>query len=315
METFPSEFIRNVIGLRGDAGREWLRRLPEIVGILEQKWSLTALPHYALSYNFVAPAVRADGSPVVLKIGFPQSDVPQEIAALSRMNPQGVCRVLDFDAANEAVLLERVSPGTMLAELCYAGRDDEATRHAAQAMRHIHAPASNPEEPSWFAFDTLAQWGEGFVRLRERLHGGTGPFPADLVDTAEGLWRDLLASSPPPVLLHGDLHHDNLLAGERAPYLVIDPKGVIGDPAYETAPFLLNPNPFLKNYPEPDRLTARRIAILSEELDIERERIQSWGVAFAVLSAWWYIEDSDEFTHDGFTADVTAAEFIRAAKI
>ncbi len=87
------------------------------------------------------------------------------------------------------------------------------------------------------------------------------------------------------MLLHGDLHHDNILAAERAPWLALDPKGVAGEPAYEVGALMRNPRP------QPAEVLARRASILAEVLDIDRQRILGWSFAQAVLSAWWNIED------------------------
>jgi len=76
-------------------------------------------------------------------------------------------------------------------------------------------------------------------------------------------------------------------------WLAIDPKGVIGPGGYEVGPFLINPVPDFLNGSNPIGRTEKRIAILSEMLDMERERIRSWAICHAVLSAWWSIEDND----------------------
>ena len=80
-----------------------------------------------------------------------------------------------------------------------------------------------------------------------------------------------------PVLLHGDLHHDNILSAERAPWLAIDPKGLVGEPAYETGAWLRNSHPELLNSPHPARTLARRIDQLAAELNSERARIHGWA--------------------------------------
>src|SRR5437016_8718272 len=90
--------------------------------------------------------------------------------------------------------------------------DEHATRVAAQIMRELWQPP-----PSNSAFPTTAQWADGLRRLRTRFDGGTGPFPRALVEIAELLFRELLASSEAPVLLHGDLHHFNILSSDRRP--------------------------------------------------------------------------------------------------
>ena len=96
--------------------------------------------------------------------------------------------------------------------------------------------------------------------------------------------------------MHGDFHHFNILSSERG-WLIIDPKGVIGPAGYEVGPFLINPWGDLlsgNNYRE---MTKRRIDILHERLGFERERIREWGLAHAVLSAWWSIEDHTDWEY------------------
>jgi streptomycin 6-kinase len=100
------------------------------------------------------------------------------------------------------------------------------------------------------------------------------------------------------MLLHGDLHQENILSAERQPWLAIDPKGVIGEPAYETGALLCNMLPHLLQMPHPERVLARRIAQLSAELGLERARIRDWGLAQAVLSAWWCVEDFGQIGAD-----------------
>jgi streptomycin 6-kinase len=145
-----------------------------------------------------------------------------------------------------------------------------------------------PPEPQ---FPTTAQWAAGLGRLRAAFDGGVGPFPGDLVALAEALFAELLADSAEPVLLHGDLHHDNILAAQRTPWLAIDPQGVIGEPAYEVGAWLRNPLPWLWQSAAPTDLLRRRLHILAAELGIDWARLAAWGLAQAVLSAWWDYED------------------------
>ena len=111
------------------------------------------------------------------------------------------------------------------------------------------------------------------------------------IEEAETLFAELSASMAAPVLLHGDLHHDNILAAQRHPWLAIDPKGLIGEQAYETGALLRNPLQQLLQVPQPSRILSRRIDQLAEELALDRMRIRGWGLAQAVLSAWWSVED------------------------
>ena len=131
-----------------------------------------------------------------------------------------------------------------------------------------------------------------------------------LVEEAEGLFAELLASQAAPVLLHGDLHHDNILSATRAPWLAIDPKGVIGEPAYEVGALLRNWQPTLFAMADPARATARRVDQLAEALGIDRACIRGWGLAQAVLSAWWTIEDSGY----GWEPTIACADLLAAVK-
>ncbi|GIV80362.1 MAG: streptomycin 6-kinase [Litorilinea sp.] len=284
MQPIPTDFARRMVELHGPRGEAWLRELPRLVDACARRWSLQVLPHFpGLSYNYVAPAVDRNGTPLVLKLGVPTAELSSEIAALRFYDGYGIARLLDADEAQGALLLERLQPGT---ELITLEDDEQATAIAAQVMRELWRPIP-PDHP----FPTVATWGAGFARLRAHFQGGTGPFPPELVARAEGIFAEFLASMAEPVLLHGDLHQYNILASTRRPWLALDPKGIVGEPAYEPGAFLRNPLPDLLTWPQPARALARRIHIFAEILELERERILGWGMAQAVLSAWWSYED------------------------
>jgi len=166
---------------------------------------------------------------------------------------------------------------------------------------HRPLPAEHP-------FPTIADWGRGFARLRAAFDGTTGPFPPALVDQAVTLFADLLASQAAPVLLHGDLHQGNILRAARAPWLALDPKGVAGEPAYDVGAFLRNPLPGLLQGPDPRGLLARRIAIFAERCGFPRDRVRGWGLAQAVLSAWWTYEDHGRLGTDALAVAELLAE-------
>ncbi|MEJ7810892.1 MAG: aminoglycoside phosphotransferase family protein [Gemmatimonadaceae bacterium] len=281
----PPELARTVTALHGDVGVRWLRDLPMLLAECERRWSVTIAPPFEkLSYNYVAPALCADGARVVLKAGLPNRELTSEIAALRLYDGRGCVRVLDADADVGVLLLERAEPGTSLATV--AVHDDAAATSAAAAvMRRLWRPA-----PRNHSFPHVAGWADGLRRLRQRFDGGTGPLPRELVEKAEALFAELIPSMSALVVLHGDLHHDNILIGAREPWLAIDPKGIIGEPAYEVGALLRNPE-WLKRAPNARALLAWRVDQLASELGLDRARVRGWGVAQAVLSAWWSIED------------------------
>jgi streptomycin 6-kinase len=112
-----------------------------------------------------------------------------------------------------------------------------------------------------------------------------------MVTRAEALFAELLGSSGAPTLLHGDLHHENILSAERAPWLAIDPKGLIGEAEYEVGALMRNPLLRLLSLPDVTATLARRFDILAESLGFDRQRMIAWSYAQAILSAWWHIED------------------------
>jgi streptomycin 6-kinase len=280
----PQTFVRTITDLYAEEGLAWLERLPELLATCERRWSLTVLPPFPnLSYNYAAPAVLMDGTPAVLKAGVPDDPLRAEIAALRLYDGDGMCRLLAADAEGGVMLLERLIPGATLAPL--AARDDEAaTAVAAGIMRRLWRPA-----PAGHSFPTVADWAEGLVELRAEFGGDSGPFPARLVSEAERRFADLSAAGHAPMLLHGDLHHENILAAQREPWLAIDPKGVVGDPGYEVGALLYNQLP--ADQAAIRRTLARRVDQLAEALGFERERVLGWGLFQAVLSSWWSYED------------------------
>lgn len=281
--TQQPNFVRTIIELFAERGQTWLNNLPNLLAECERRWSLTIHPPFALSYNYVAPATRADGLAVVLKAGVPDGALTAEMTTLRIWNRRGCVQLLDSDPEVGIMLLERLDPG---APLITVEDEDQATVIFAQVARQLRQSA-----PSVHNFDTVHDWAKGMGRLRTHFDGGTGPLPKRLVETAESLYTDLLASQAGHVLLHGDLHHWNILSAQRQPWLAIDPKGIVGEPAYEVGAWMRNPVGRILLRPDLPRLFARRVDILAEELALDRQRIIAWSLAQAVLSAWWSIED------------------------
>ena len=277
MDKVPATFARTIQEVFGERGAVWLDRLPATIANCERRWSLTVGPPFELSYNYVAPAMRADGTDVVLKLGVPNPELLSEIAALSLYDGCGIARLLESDAEQGIMLLERLKPGTPLVTLA---DDERMTAIAAQVMRQLWRPA-----PAEHTFPTVAGWAAGMQRLRAEFDGGTGPFSTRLVEQAETLFAELIASMGEPMLLHGDLHHWNILSAEREPWLAIDPKGLVGEAEYEVGALLRNPDLM------PVQVLARRVDQLAEALGFDRDRIVAWGMAQGVLSAWWSYED------------------------
>ena len=124
-------------------------------------------------------------------------------------------------------------------------------------------------------------------------HPGDAPFPSRLVTRALSLLRELCASAPRSVVLHGDLHHDNVLRSSAVrtdePWLAIDPHGVVGDPGAEVGAILYNPDPPRRD-PSLLALVPERIEQLADGLALPVDRVVAWGFVQAVLSEVWTAE-------------------------
>ncbi len=292
MFIIPENFVNFTTQLFGDEGRIWLERLPALLARCERRWHLSiGAPVDNLSFNYVARAFRLDGTEVIIKTGL-TDEFPSQPEALQHFDGHGMVQLLEYDDDHEVMLLECLKPGVSLRRI----EDDEAAiSTAAHVMRQIWRPLPQKHYP----FPTINEWGQGFARFRELYDGGTGPFSPTLFDKAEQLYAELSNSMSEQVLLHGDLHQDNILSAEREPWIAVDPKGVIGEPAFETGPLLRNFWPDILSISNPRSLMKRRIDQLSAELDFDRERIYGWGFSQAVLSTIWSIEETGKLEDVG----------------
>jgi streptomycin 6-kinase len=281
----PDAFRQTMREGYGASGERWIDQLPGLLAEMEQRWNMRIGPPFDLSYNYVAPVTLADGSEAVLKAGHPNPELTSEMVALQEYAGRGIAALLKADLDQGVLLLERLRPGEPLASL----EDDEAaTRITAQVMRQLWVPA--PADPQ-NRLRSAAGWARGLERLRREFGGGTGPSPARLVEQAEQLFANLLASSGPPMLLHGDLHHWNIVSATRQPWLALDPKGLVGEAEYEVGALTRNRWPQNASLADLQHQAERRLAVFSEELGFDRQRMLAWCMAQALLSAWWSYED------------------------
>ena len=283
MNNLSRDFVIRMTDLHGQSAREWLDGLSSLIRTLEERWQIqVSYPFQPLTYNYIAPARRSDGTEVILKLGVPEDPFDREAECLRLFAGNGAAYLLEHDSELGAMLLERIRPGSNIKQL----DEEQAVMAAARVMRQLHQPVNTT-----FHFPTVQDWGKGFQRLRDRFAGGSGHLPSDLVVEGEEIFASLSNSMDTPVLLHGDLHHENILACERQPWLAIDPQGVIGEPAYEVGAFLRNPMPDLLDWLDLESIMVNRVAMFSDILGFFKSRIAGWGFYQAVFSAIWSLED------------------------
>jgi len=287
------EFRRHFIETFGDDAGRWLDTLPNLLEDCTRRWKLRLQPPFPLSYGYVAPATRQDGAEVVLKARWPNDEAQCEIAALRAFAGDAAVRLLDADPGGAVMLLERIAPGTLLKEL---PDDREATAIAARIMTALRRPP-----PRGHAFPTVRDWWrKAAADIRARF-GGAGPLPGDLFARAESTFMG--ADPVGWLLLHGDVHHENILLDSARGWLIIDPQGVIGDPAYEAGTFLAN---HLLHRPDAPDTLAQRLGPLAEILQIDRPRVIEWSLAQCVLSACWTLESHGQ----GWERAMTVAQML-----
>jgi streptomycin 6-kinase len=232
--------------------------------VARERWGLVPDGSFPHSYGYVEPVRRADGSEAVLRV----TPTELELEAAEWFGGRGGARLLAIDRALGVVLLERVRPGTTLV----GEPEDVAVTAAAGVMRALWRPPA-----SGHRFPSVRDWGRSLA-------------PGS---RAAGLFFELCDSMADVVVLHGDLHHENVLrAGDG--WLAIDAKGVIGEPAYELGALLRNPKPWLLDGAGAGDLLRRRADRLCEALELDRTRVRGWAYTQAVLSAAWSVEDGED---------------------
>jgi streptomycin 6-kinase len=193
----------------------------------------------------------------------------------------GVAVVRPYDVIDRAVLMERLLPGHSAAELVARGRDDEATAVVADVIRRM-SPRTPPD-----GTPTVLDLASAFRAYRS---SGDAQISSDLVDDAERVYIELCDSQRDVRLLHGDLHHGNILFDAGRGWVAIDPKGVVGEVAYEVGASLRNPI----EHPEivvSETAVECRLQTFEAALGLDATRMIRWAYAQAVLAAIWLVED------------------------
>lgn len=234
---------------------------------------------------------EATGAARVLKLGVPVPEMRQEYLALNFYAGRGAVRCLQGDPQSGWLLLEAVEPGQSL----YSLEPHSSLRLAAATLQTLFRTSQGRLRSEGPTLPDLGDWFQGFQRLHAAYEGGCGPFPTQLIAQAETLYTELLASSAEQVLLHGDLHRDNLLltrpTAEGAQTLAIDPKGIWGDPCADMAAYLRNE----MERGDPRSTLRWQVALFAEYLARPPERILAWTFALTVLSAIWSWEDGEDW--------------------
>ena len=244
----------------------WLGRLTDTLASLERRWSIGVddpFDNDDVSCAWVAPATRADGTPAVLKLGMPHLEGEHEIQGLRFWDGNPTVRLLEADGDLNAMLLEHCVPGTPLRTL----PEPEQDVVIAGLLRRMWRMPSKPH-PFRPLSAMLDYWSAETLAAAERWPD------AGLVREGLRLFDELARAAPAETLLATDLHAGNVLRSEREPWLAIDPKPFVGDPAYDATQHLFN---CARLGLEPDDLIAR----MADLSGLDRDRVRLWTFARA----------------------------------
>ncbi len=285
--------------VRGEPGTSPYRRfledtLQQILNPWLARWQLVPDGPPITTHTSALLPVLAAGQPAMLKV----ATVPEEergAAVLAWWGGEGAARVLALEG--EALLMERATGPRSLVQMAASGDDDTATRILCATAARLHAP--RPQPPA--SAVPLATWFAGLAPAAAREGG--------ILGCSQAAATHLLGSLREPVILHGDLHHGNVLDFGARGWLAIDPKGVSGERGYDFANIFCNPDAATAT--APGRL-ARQADIVAEAAGIDRARLLMWVLAYAGLSAAWSMEDGDDPALALAMAEIAAADLSRA---
>ncbi|MCV7433647.1 phosphotransferase [Mycolicibacterium bacteremicum] len=264
---------------RGPEWQRWIDALPKLAAATVAEWNLTidggALHGFC---SLVLPVRTASDVPAMLKIAFPDDESEHEHLALRRWDGAGTVRLLSADPHRRALLLERLQQRN-LNELW----DIEACEIVAGLYGRIHVPALPQLRP---LVGFIEKWNADLAALPR-----SAALPHRLVEQALSLGADLVAD-PASVgtLIHGDLHYENVLAADREPWLVIDPKPMSGDPHYELAPMLFDRFDELEGYVREG--VRRRFYTLVDAAGLDADRARAWVIIRMMHDAMWELTEN-----------------------
>lgn len=244
--------------------------------------------------NHLLPVLH-QGSQAMLKIAV-HDEERRGGALMEWWDGAGAARVLARDG--DALLMVRLSCARSLAAMARTGRDDEATRILCQTAQALHRPRRRPPPPP-----TLVPLPVWFQALDSAAAQYGGTFEKSAVTA-----KALLQAPRDPVVLHGDFHHDNVLDGQDQGWLVIDPKGLIGEAGFEYANLFRNPDASIALAPDQLR---QRAEIVIEETGQEMDRVLQWVVAYAGLGAAWSLSSGHDPQPGLDIAEAAARELAR----
>lgn len=280
--TIPAVYARRISSGFGSLGQSWLDSLPELVQGFADEHGLQIGHPLGLSYSYVCEVTDSAGQRFVLKAFLPDEESIPSIAAASHLN--GILRPILHDEQRLILTFSMLEPATTLAEPEMS--DEEAFAILGQKM--LQCKTLLPSKVPHYLLDRFLATLDRASMLTEL------PLKARSIAREGFLALDELLSMPgEQYLLHGDLHHENILLSGTE-WITIDPKGYSGSFASEVAASLHNPYWATADIARNPSRTRQRLKILADILEEDFELIKAWGFALNVLSTFWFWEEGND---------------------
>jgi streptomycin 6-kinase len=282
LQALPCGVRANVLRVFGDRGQAWLDALPAVVADLARRWELrlSGRIHEGGTHSLVLAATRADGAPALLKVPVQDEENREEAAALRAYAGDGAALLYAADVATGALLMERLEPGTPLMD--HPDRE-EAIGIACGLLRRLRRPV-----PAGHAFHRVPALVRGWATtLPAGQARHSDPVPAPVMSRVVAALESLLAPAGPELLVNRDAHLLNVLSAEREPWLLIDPKPLVGEPAFDGG-WLLIDVLLADCTTRRARLLAARIG---DGLGVDGDRVRAWALLRAAENAFGELDD------------------------
>ncbi|WP_332649823.1 aminoglycoside phosphotransferase family protein [Lysinibacillus sp. 54212] len=262
-------FEQRIIANFGEVGEQWLARLPTTIEWCNNEWGLVMEEVMErLSYNYIIYVIKND-KPYVLKLGVPGNDISLEMLATELYGSQNFVRLLAKNNQHGAQLLERIQPGCMLSTM----DEERAIEIFCSTWQALRAPADE-------RFPHIYQW-------FSTLHTHEGPILKGDLELAAHFAQEIMQDGNNE-LLHGDLHHYNILYDNKRGWCGIDPKGINGDKYFDCIPFILNEC-------QNEKVLSNRIEQITQKLSLNRNRLIKAAIALTTVRSCWATEDEEDW--------------------
>lgn len=272
-----NKFTNTIEKMYGIRGIQWLKSLPFLIEEKQYQWSLSLLqPLQNLTYNYVMQGFKDRTQPIILKLCFDPKSLRQEVEALKMFASYGVIKLYDY--ATQAILLQRAVPGIHLKSF-FPTHEKSCLKIITTLINTLHqAPITTA-----YTFKPL----KDVLTIIDKEN----TIPRTYIGKAQRIKSLLWNYSFKEVLLHGDLHHDNIINNNKQ-WLAIDPKGIVGPACYEAIACIINPMPALLTTPSFEEIIKDRIHFFAAYFNVSSSIIMQWCFVHSVAAWVWSLEDN-----------------------